>query len=63
MTTNALQGILWMLLTTLLTYGSLNENSEIKALKSIGVSVYRMILPGLILSVLMSFMTLLLNYY
>ena len=46
-----------MLLCTLLAYGSLNENSEIKALKSIGISIYRLILPGLILSIFMSCMT------
>ena len=50
-----------MLLTTLLTYGSLNENSEIKALKSIGISIYRIILPGLILSIFMSFLTFVFN--
>ena len=49
------------LLTTLLTYGSLNENSEIKALKSIGISIYRIILPGLILSIFMSFLTFIFN--
>ena len=42
-----------MLLSTLLAYGSLNDNSEIKALKSIGISIYRLILPGLILSIFM----------
>ena len=50
-----------MLLSTLLAYGSLNDNSEIKALKSIGISVYRLILPGLILSIVMSFMTFIFN--
>ena len=50
-----------MLLSTLLAYGSLNENSEIKALKSIGISIYRIILPGLILSILMSYMTFIFN--
>ncbi len=50
-----------MLLSTLLAYGSLNENSEIKALKSIGVSIYRIILPGLILSIFMSYMTFIFN--
>ena len=50
-----------MLLATLISYGSLNENSEIKALKSIGISIYRIILPGLILSILMSFMTFIFN--
>ena len=49
------------LLTTLLTYGNLNENSEIKALKSIGISIYRIILPGLILSILMSSLTFIFN--
>ena len=50
-----------MLLSTLLAYGSLNENSEIKALKSIGISIYRIILPGLILSIFMSYMTFVFN--
>jgi lipopolysaccharide export system permease protein len=50
-----------MLLSTLLAYGSLNDNSEIKALKSIGISVYRIILPGLILSIVMSYMTFIFN--
>ena len=50
-----------MLLSTLLAYGSLNENSEIKALKSIGISIYRIILPGLLLSFFMSYMTFIFN--
>tara|TARA_B100001250_G_scaffold172481_1_gene148477 strand:- start:10 stop:1197 length:1188 start_codon:yes stop_codon:yes gene_type:complete len=50
-----------MLLSTLLAYGSLNENSEIKALKSLGISIYRLVLPGLILSILMSFTTFIFN--
>ena len=50
-----------MLLSTLLAYGSLNDKSEIKALKSIGISVYRLILPGLILSIVMSYMTFIFN--
>ena len=50
-----------MLLSTLLAYGSLNDNSEIKALKSIGISIYRIILPGLILSIFMSYMTFVFN--
>ncbi len=50
-----------MLLSTLLAYGSLNDNSEIKALKSIGISVYRLILPGLVLSIVMSYMTFIFN--
>ena len=50
-----------MLLSTLLAYGRLNENSEIKALKSIGVSIYRIILPGLILSIFLSFLTFIFN--
>ncbi len=50
-----------MLLSTLLAYGSLNDNSEIKALKSIGISIYRIILPGLVLSLFMSYMTFIFN--
>ena len=49
------------LLTTLLTYGGLKDSSEIKALKSIGISIYRIILPGLILSIFMSFLTFIFN--
>ena len=49
------------LLTTLLTYGSLKDSSEIKALKSIGISIYRIILPGLVLAIFMSFMTFIFN--
>tara|TARA_Y100001968_G_scaffold10236_1_gene8589 strand:+ start:2182 stop:3369 length:1188 start_codon:yes stop_codon:yes gene_type:complete len=50
-----------MLLSTLLAYGSLNDNSEIKALKSIGISIYRIVLPGLILSLIMSYTTFVFN--
>tara|TARA_Y100001968_G_scaffold170372_1_gene155899 strand:- start:1514 stop:2701 length:1188 start_codon:yes stop_codon:yes gene_type:complete len=50
-----------MLLSTLLAYGSLNERSEIKALKSIGIPIYRIILPGILLSIFMSFMTFIFN--
>ncbi len=50
-----------MLLSTLLAYGSLNENSEIKALKSLGITIYRIVLPGLVLSIFMSFMTFIFN--
>ena len=50
-----------MLLSTLLAYGTLKDNSEIKALKSIGISIYRIILPGLILSIFMSYMTFVFN--
>jgi len=50
-----------MLLSTLLAYGRLNDNSEIKALKSIGISIYRLILPGLILSIAMSYLTFIFN--
>lgn len=39
-----------VLLTTLVTYGRLNSNSELIALRSIGVSIYRFIVPALILS-------------
>ncbi len=46
-----------VLLSCLLTYGSLSSNSEILALKSLGINNYRIIFPSLLLAVFMTFLT------
>ncbi len=46
-----------VLLSCLLTYGTLSSNSEILALKSIGINNYRIVLPSLLLAVFMTFLT------
>ena len=50
-----------MLMSTLLTYSRLSENSEIKALRSIGISVPRTILPAIILAFFMTSLTFVFN--
>tara|TARA_B100000579_G_scaffold421263_1_gene421852 strand:- start:784 stop:2022 length:1239 start_codon:yes stop_codon:yes gene_type:complete len=50
-----------MLMATLLAYSRLSENSEIKALRSIGISVPRTILPAIILAFFMTSLTFLFN--
>ena len=47
-----------VLLTCLLTYGKLSSNSEILALKSLGINNSRIVLPSLLLAVFMTFLTL-----
>jgi lipopolysaccharide export system permease protein len=49
------------LMATLLAYSSLSGNSELTALRSVGVSTSRMVLPALVLSLLMSMLTFLFN--
>ena len=49
------------LLASLLTYSKLSSNSELKALRSIGISIYRIILPSLFLALVMSFLTFIFN--
>ena len=49
------------LLASLLTYSKLSSNSEIKALRTIGISVYRIILPSLLLSLVMTGLTFVFN--
>lgn len=49
------------LMATLLAYSSLSGNSELTALRSVGVSTSRMVLPALVLSLLMSLLTFLFN--
>ena len=46
-----------MLLATLLAYGKLSSNSELTALKSLGFTNIRIILPAVSLSLLMTFIT------
>ncbi|ABM72779.1 possible permease [Prochlorococcus marinus str. MIT 9515] len=46
-----------VLLSCLLTYGNLSSNSEILALKSLGVNNFRVVLPSLLLAVFMTFLT------
>jgi lipopolysaccharide export system permease protein len=46
-----------MLLSTLMTYGRLSGDGEITALRSCGISVYRLVLPALVLSLFVSGMT------
>jgi len=50
-----------VLLSTLLTYGKLSSNSELIALKSIGIKPSRFILPALIISIFMTGLTFFFN--
>lgn len=50
-----------VLLTTLLTYSRLSKDSELVALQGIGVSIYRLVTPALILSLLVTGITFLFN--
>jgi lipopolysaccharide export system permease protein len=45
------------LLATLMAYSRLSSDSELIALRSIGVSVYRLVLPGIILCLLITVLT------
>ena len=49
------------LMATLLAYSSLSGNSELTALRSVGVSTTRMVVPALVLSVVMTLLTFLFN--
>ena len=49
------------LFATLLAYGRLSTNSELTALRSVGVSATRMIIPALVLALVMSSLTFLFN--
>ena len=46
-----------VLLATLMAYSRLSSDSEVVALRSIGISVYRLVLPGIILSLLVTAFT------
>lgn len=50
-----------MLLATLLAYGRLSADSEITALRSCGVSLYRLVVPALLFSVLVTGLTFFFN--
>ena len=50
-----------VLLTCLLTYGNLSSNSEILALKSLGINNFRIILPSLSLALFMTILTFIFN--
>ncbi len=50
-----------ILMATLLTYSRLSSNSEIKALKSLGISTKRIVIPALALGVLMTGITFIFN--
>ena len=50
-----------ILLATLMTYSRLSSDSETIALRSIGVSTYRMIIPGIIFSLFITGVTYIFN--
>ena len=50
-----------VLLSTLLTYGKLSSNSELLALRSLGIKTSRFILPALIVSIIMTGLTFFFN--
>ncbi len=50
-----------MLLATLLAYSRLSSDSEIIALRSVGVNIYRLVVPALILSLMVTGMTFFIN--
>ena len=50
-----------VLLSCLLTYGKLSSNSEILALKSLGINNFRIVFPSLLLAVFMTFLTFIFN--
>ena len=50
-----------VLLTCLLTYGKLSSNSEIIALKSLGIDNFRIVLPSLCLAIFMTLLTFVFN--
>ncbi|NJL00697.1 MAG: YjgP/YjgQ family permease [Spirulinaceae cyanobacterium RM2_2_10] len=50
-----------LLLATLMTYSRLASDSELVALRSVGVSVYRLAAPALLLSIIVTGMTFLFN--
>ena len=50
-----------ILLASLMAYSRLSADSEIIALRSIGISIYRLIIPGVILGVLAVLLTFLVN--
>ena len=51
------------LLTTLIVYGRLNRECEIIAFQSVGISLYKIILPAIYLSIVVTFMTFIANEF
>lgn len=49
------------LMATLLTYGKLSGNSELTALRSVGVANWRMVIPALVIALLMTLATFVFN--
>jgi lipopolysaccharide export system permease protein len=49
------------LLTTLIVYGRLNRECELIALRSVGISIYKIILPAIYLSVVIALITFITN--
>lgn len=52
-----------MLLATLMAYSRLSADSELIALRSIGVSIYRLIIPAIILSIIITGVTFFFNNF
>ncbi len=52
-----------VLLTTLITYGRFSNESEIIAFRSCGISIYRLILPTIILSFFITIINFSLVYF
>jgi lipopolysaccharide export system permease protein len=52
-----------VLLATLMTYSRLSSDSELVALRSCGVSIYRMVFPAIVLSLVVTGMTFAFNEY
>ncbi len=50
-----------MLLSTLLAYGRLSGDSEVNALRSCGVSIYRLVVPAVALSLMVTSLTFIFN--
>jgi lipopolysaccharide export system permease protein len=50
-----------MLLSTLITYGRLSHDSELIACRSVGISIYRLVLPALIVSLIVTVITFVFN--
>lgn len=50
-----------LLLTTLVIYGRLNGDRELIAMRSVGISIYRIVIPALVLSSLVTYLTFVLN--
>ncbi|MBR8828209.1 MAG: LptF/LptG family permease [Gomphosphaeria aponina SAG 52.96 = DSM 107014] len=52
-----------MLLATLMAYSRLSSDSELIAMRSVGISIYRIVIPGIIISLLVTGITFLFNSF